>query len=141
MTAGYSGTPLPRKLGLPATGRAAVLGAPPAYLESLGPLPAGLTLRARLSQPMDFIQLFAPDRHSLARRLPSALRTLAIDGTLWLCWPKKASGLQTDLDEAGVRRAGLDAGLVDVKICAVDDTWSGLKFVRRLEDRRRSRTP
>jgi hypothetical protein len=141
VTAGYSGTPLPRKLGLPAAGRAAVLGAPSEYLELLAPWPAALALRSRLSRPMNFIQLFAPDRRSLARRLPAAVRTLAVDGTLWLCWPKKTSGRQTDLDEAGVRRAGLDAGLVDVKICAVDDTWSGLKFVRRLEDRRRSHPP
>lgn len=132
---GYSGTPLPRKLGIPSAGRAVFDGAPPGFLAGIAPLPAGLRVLARPGRDMDYLHLFAPDTRTLRRRLPRLVRALARDGTLWISWPKKASGVATDLDEAGVRAAGLRAGLVDVKICAIDPTWSGLKFVYRLEDR------
>ena len=132
---GYSGTPLPRKLGLPASGRAAFVDAPPGYRESISPLPPGLRVLARPGPGMDFLHLFAADRRALERRLPRLAAALAFDGTLWVSWPKKASGVGTDLDRDSVRAAGLRAGLVDVKICSIDATWSGLKFVYRLEDR------
>jgi len=80
---------------------------------------------------------FCRDRRALAALLPRCLGVLPADGALWLCWPKKGSGVRTDVSEADVRRAGLDAGVVDVKICAVDQTWSGLKFVVRVKDRGR----
>jgi alkylation response protein AidB-like acyl-CoA dehydrogenase len=92
-------------------------------------------VRARLAASTRIIHLFARDRATLERDLPRARGALARDGLLWISWPKKAAGLETDLHEAAVREAGLAAGLVDVKICAVDATWSGLKFVYRLVDR------
>ncbi len=133
--AGYSQTPLVRKLGIMPGQTLAFVNAPDDYANTLGELPADTVLRKRLGGPIDFCQVFCATRRDLERRAPAAVRSLARDGTLWLCWPKKASGLQTDLGETQVRRFGLDSGLVDVKICAVDSTWSGLKFVYRLEDR------
>lgn len=132
--AGYSGTPLPKKLGLKPGMRAASVGAPGHYRALVGTL-SDIRFLNRPGKEMDFMHLFCTTAAELQRRLPGARDALARDGTLWVSWPKKSSGLQRDLDESGVRHAGLAAGLVDVKICAVDETWSGLKFVYRLEDR------
>jgi len=101
-------------------------------------LPAEVTLRGDLrgSAPVDVFVLFTPSAAALHRRLPACERRLAVAGGLWIAWPKKASGVATDLGEAAVRAAGLDLGLVDNKICAIDETWSALRFVRRLKDRR-----
>ena len=127
MSAGYSGTPLPAKLGIK-PGSAVLLDAAPDDLGIDG------HTRAR-SSSYDVILLFAPDRARLTRRWPPLAARLSTAGRLWVCWPKRASGLQTDLSENDVRAYGLAQGLVDVKVCAVDATWSGLAFVRRLAER------
>jgi hypothetical protein len=127
VTAGYSGTPLPAKLGIKAGSAVLLDGAP-------GGLGLDGHTRARASS-YDVILLFAPDRARLVRRWAPLAARLATAGRLWVCWPKRAGGLQTDLSENDVRDYGLDQGLVDVKVCAVDATWSGLAFVRRLADR------
>lgn len=136
MPAGYSGTPLVKKLGLKPGAKAAFLDTPAHYLDLLGGLPDGVRVLSRLGTDMDFVHVFARREGELRRRLPAVVRALGYDGTLWISWAKKSSPLATSLAEGDVRRAGLDAGLVDVKICAVDEDWSGLKFMYRLEDRK-----
>jgi len=135
--AGYSGTPLPQKLGIKEGHRLAVLDAPAGYPAALGELPAGVRPERRLSKGRDYevVLLFSRRREHLARALPAALARLAPAGGLWVAWPKKASGLETDLAFDSVQRLGLDLGVVDNKICALDETWSGLRFVVRREDR------
>ncbi len=125
--AGYSGTSLSRKLGVAGGARVAALGAPADFA---GRLPDAV-IRTRLAGSFDVIVLFARSRAQLDRRLPAALGALGQGGALWLSWPKRSSGLQTDLDERAVRAAGLATGLVDNKVCAIDATWSGLRFMRR----------
>lgn len=136
MAAGYSGRPLIEKLGLKAGAKAAFVDAPKHYRGLLGDLPEGVRLLSRPGKDMDFVHFFTASLRRLHRRLPALKRSLARNGTLWISWPKKSSRLPADLAESDVRSAGLAAGLVDVKICAVDEDWSGLKFVYRLEDRR-----
>ncbi len=137
MPAGYSGTPLPRKLGIKQGHRIATFGAPDHFPDLLEELPAPVELLADPSSGSgyDVIVLFVPDRDTLERRLPSVIPRLDVDGGLWVSWPKKSSPLASDISEGDVRAAGLAAGLVDNKICAVDEDWSGLRFVHRLEDR------
>ena len=132
--AGYSTRPLREKLGIVPGDRACFVGAPEGYVDALE-LPPGVAVQVRLRGRFDFIQLFACSAAELRRRLPALRRALEPDGMLWLSWPKKSSGVVTDLDDSVVRRAGLDAGLVDVKVCAVDEVWSGLRFVFRTADR------
>lgn len=134
--AGYSGTPLVKKLGIKPGQRIALLSAPTQYRRTLGPLPEKVGCAEGLSEKLDFIQLFVTSRAELKNRFAQAKGCLAADGSLWISWPKKASGVATDLNENAVREIGLALGLVDVKVCAVDETWSGLKFVFRLKDRR-----
>src|SRR5262245_49797288 len=134
--AGYSGTPLVRKLGIRAGDTIALLHAPDDYLELVGPLPAGARVLKRITDDVRFIHLFVRDRSALGRELPRAKKAMARDGMLWVSWPKKSSGVATDLTEDVIRADALAAGLVDVKVCAVDETWSGLKLVYRLADRR-----
>ena len=130
MTAGYSGTPLPRKLGVKDGSRVLLDGAPAGFALE------GVDAQTRPgSAPYDIVLLFAPDHARLAKRWTPLAKRLTVAGRLWVCWPKRTSGLQTDLSENDVRDYGLGQGLVDVKVCAVDDTWSGLAFVRRLADR------
>jgi hypothetical protein len=127
MTAGYSGTPLPAKLGIRPGTRVLLDG-----------LPDGVPLdghRRPGREPYDVVLLFAPDAARLHTRWPALVPRLTTAGRLWVCWPKKSSGVATDLTENVVRDFGLAEGLVDVKVCAVDATWSGLAFVRRLADR------
>jgi hypothetical protein len=132
--AGYSGTPLPRKLGILEGTRALLDGAPDGF--DLGPLPPGVSVRRQAgTEPYEVILAFCPDRAALARRWPALHPRTTTAGALWIAWPKRASGLATDLDENVVRDFGLANGRVDVKVCAVDHTWSGLKFVVRLADR------
>jgi hypothetical protein len=132
MPAGYSGTPLPRKLGLKPGSRLAWLGAPP----GLGPFREAETRTdLRGKRPFDVIVLFCGSAAELRRRFAAAAGRLEPDGGLWIAWPKKASRVPTDLSEGIVRATGLDHGLVDNKICAVDETWSALRFVVRLRDR------
>jgi hypothetical protein len=132
--AGYSGTPLPAKLGIAAGTRVLLDGAPPGL--PLEPLPAGVTPHRRPGrEPYDVVLLFAPGAARLHARWPALAARLTTAGRLWVCWPKKSSGVPTDLTEDVVRGFGLARGLVDVKVCAVDATWSGLAFVRRRKDR------
>jgi hypothetical protein len=137
-TAGYSGTPLPRKLGIRDGHRVLLAGAPADF--DLGDLPAvdlhDVDVQRRAGRaPYDVIVAFTPDRSTLDRRFPALARRLVTNGGLWVAWPKRSSGVATDLDENVVREVGLAAGLVDNKVCAVDATWSGLRFVVRLRDR------
>ena len=135
--AGYSGTPLPRKLGVK-PGHVVLLDRVPAEVD-LGLGEAGATVVTRLRDDLDVSLTFQTSLASLERRLPQLLERTVRDGTVWVCWPKKAAvkrlALTCDLDENVVRRLGLSLGWVDVKVAAVDDTWSALKFVRRLSDR------
>ncbi len=134
MTAGYSRRTLAEKLGIKPGIHVVALGAPPTYSALLGRLPVGATVSARLPVSSDFIHRFARRRRDLAD-LPRLARALSEKGTLWISWPKQASGIETDLNENVVRELGLKEGLVDVKVCAIDDVWSGLKFVRRVANR------
>jgi hypothetical protein len=134
MPAGYSARSLSDKLGIKAGARIAFVGAPKGYDATLGKLPP-VTQAKTLRGPLDLIQVFVTNRADLVRRFPALKKALAIDGALWVSWPKKASGVATDVVEDVVREIGLAQGLVDVKVCAVDETWSGLKFVYRLADR------
>lgn len=134
--AGYSGTPLPKKLGIKEGARLALVGAPDAFLESaLAPLPDQVELRARARGPLDMIVFFTKTRAELERRFGKLASALDPAGALWIAWPKRASGVPTDLTEDTLRDVGLPQGLVDIKVCAIDDTWSGLKFVIRKENR------
>ncbi len=134
--AGYSGTPLVKKLGLKPGFRAAFINQPADYEEKLGELPEGIDVRRRLGKGLDFIHFFTDRRSKLVRTFPSLARNLAPSGMLWISWPKAASGVETDLNGNVVRNIGLGNGLVDIKVCAVDDVWSGLKFVVRVRDRK-----
>lgn len=133
--AGYSGTPLPKKLGIAEGMTAAILGAPCDYATLLGGLPDKVSLAPGLDQPLDFIHCFETSEAGLRALFPQFRHALKPTGMVWISWPKKASKKPTDLDEGKVRSIGLETGLVDVKVCAVDETWSGLKFVIRLKDR------
>ena len=135
MTAGYSGAPLARKLGLKAGMRAAAIGAPKHYAELLGELPDRVKISPRLRTDLDFVHAFFREAGDLAAAFPRLKSSLSKSGMLWISWPKKTSSLARDLNESIVREIGLDGGLVDVKVCAVDDDWSGLKFVYRVRDR------
>ena len=133
--AGYSQRSLPDKLGIKPGTRVVALGAPPAYPSLLGRLPEGATLHSRLSKQASFIHRFVRRQDELRADFPRLARALNDHGMLWISWPKKGSGLDSDLNENVVREIGLSQGLVDVKVCAVDEVWSGLKFVRRIRDR------
>ena len=130
---GYSGTPLVQKLGIKPGARTQFVSAPPQLPQLLGPLPSGVTATTR--GKLDFALLFAENFGELARTFARLRDRLESNGMLWVSWPKNTSGVATDLTESAVRQYGLNNGLVDVKVCAIDDTWSGLKFVRRLSDR------
>jgi len=133
--AGYSGTPLPKKLGIPATGRALFVGAPDHFAKLVGPLPPGLDVASRATPGLDYIHVFTLREADLQRRLEQLVPKLAKNGAMWISWPKRSSGVATDITEDVIRRHALRAGVVDVKVCAVDETWSGLKLVYRLKDR------
>lgn len=131
---GYSGTPLHRKLGVKPGSRVLLAAAPPGFVLDHVPSEAVVHTRAA-GAGYDVILAFCPDRARLRTRFTTFAPRLTAAGALWIAWPKKAGGVATDLDENVVRDEGLGAGLVDVKVVAVDETWSGLKFVRRLRDR------
>lgn len=134
--AGYSSTPLAKKLGFKEGFRVGFVNPPQKFQQELGTLPADVKISlAPLTKPLDLILFFAASQQMLKREFPKLARKLEKNGTLWIAWPKKASGVVTDLSDQSVREIGLDAGLVDVKVCAVNDIWSGLKFVYRREDR------
>ena|SRR6266404_6511414 len=133
---GYSGTPLIKKLGIKAGQSVALVKAPKNFARELQPLPDKIRFTsAQAAKQLDFIMLFVDSTKTLQKELPKLKRKLARDGTLWVSWPKKSSGVETDLSFDTVQQSGLKIGLVDVKICAVNDIWSGLKFVYRLKDR------
>ncbi|HUI01556.1 MAG TPA: hypothetical protein VLX56_07995 [Nitrososphaerales archaeon] len=135
MSAGYSGRPLAQKLGIKKGDVLALSNAPDGYDRLLGRLPDGAVVAREPEGPLDFIQLFSTERATLERELPRLKAMLKLDGMIWVSWPKASSRRQTDLSDRVVREIGLKNGLVDVKVCAIDDSWSALKFVRRLKDR------
>lgn len=133
--AGYSGAPLPKKLGIKEGSRLALLAAPKGFARALAPLPDGVDVRTQARGKLDVIVFFATRRRELERRFPVMARALELNGGLWVAWPKKASGVATDLTFEPVQEIGLECGLVDNKVCAIDDSWSGLRFVYRVVDR------
>ena len=136
--AGYSGTPLVRKLGFKEGFRAALVNSPEKFQAELEPLPDNVEIvSGSRASKLDLVLLFVDSQQKLKKEFPRLARKLAGNGMLWIAWPKKASGVSTDLTDNSVRHIGLNAGLVDVKVCAVNDVWSGLKFVYRLKDRKR----
>jgi hypothetical protein len=135
--AGYSGTPLPKKLGIRPGARLGLIGAPEGFDSTLGPLSDGVRIRRTARGPLDLVVAFFVSRDALERRLPGLRAALDPAGGLWIAWPKRASGVETDLSENLVREIGLEGGLVDNKVCAIDEVWSGLRFVYRLRDRPR----
>ena len=136
-TAGYSGTPLPKKLGIQDEHRVLLLHSPHGFETTLGRLRGGVEVRHDLRgrSPFDVVVLFCAKQSVLRKDFPRAAQRLETAGGLWVAWPKKASGVATDVTEGVVREFGLSTGLVDNKICAVDETWSGLRFVIRVKDR------
>jgi hypothetical protein len=137
MSAGYSGTPLVRKLGFRPGWRVAILGAVPENLEDLlGELPPGVRILRRLGDGLDAAWIFVVTRRELERRVPEVLARLPPDGTLWISWPKRSSGVPSDVSENVLREVVLPTGWVDIKVAAIDDTWSGLRFALRREQRR-----
>lgn len=132
--AGYSGKPLVEKLGIKPGTTIAILNAPKGYERTLGTLPP-VSRKSQASTMLDFIQFFTNERRALEREFAKLARALTPAGMLWISWPKQSSGVATDLTEDVIRAIGLAHGLVDVKVAAVDDVWSGLKFVRRMKDR------
>ena len=133
--AGYSQTPLPRKLGIKEGSTVAFRSAPDDFGQALGELPPGVTIKGRVAGPVDVVVAFFVRRSELERRLPALTRAIHPDGGLWIGWPKRASGVATDITEDVVRELGLAGGVVDNKVCAIDETWSGLRLVFRLADR------
>ena len=134
--AGYSGTPLPRKLGIKPGQRVLALGAPDGFADgTLGELPDGVALRTTERGKADVIVAFHERRAELARRMPRLRELMEPAAGLWIAWPKRASGVPTDLTEDVVRELALANRLVDNKVCAIDDVWSGLRLVIRLRDR------
>jgi len=131
----YSRTPLPRKLGIKPGATVAFLDAPDGFDETIGTLPDGVEVRRRAQGALDVVVLFVARHDRLADRFGTAAKALVPGGGLWVAWPKKRSGVPTDLDFQTVQGIGLGAGLVDNKSCAIDDTWQALRFVVRLADR------
>lgn len=135
--AGYSGTPLAKKLGIKPGEKVVVLGAPWEYEVVVAPLPEGVTVSSRVGTRATFVHFFVKSAAELRKKLPTLDMALADDGIIWVSWPKQSSGVATDMTEDGIREAALPLGLVDVKVCAVDEVWSGLKLVRQVSERRK----
>jgi hypothetical protein len=133
MTAGYSNKPLAEKLGVKRGDRVLVRNAPDGYPAALGM--TGVVMAGPRARELDVIVYFTESAAKLERALPGAIDALRPAGMLWVAWPKKSSGVETDLTEDVIRRLALDAGVVDVKVCAISDVWSGLMLVRRVRDR------
>jgi hypothetical protein len=134
--AGYSGTPLPKKLGIKEKFLVAVLAMPAEVKAELKDALAACKIAKDGKGPLDFAMIFVKTQAELKQQFPKLARQLAPAGMLWVSWPKKSSGVASDLTENDIRGIGLGAGLVDVKVCAVNEVWSGLKFVIRLKDRK-----
>jgi hypothetical protein len=136
--AGYSGTPLPKKLGIKPGHRIRLIGAPEGFGGTLGELPEPVVVVSADDEggaPFDLVLFFTDSADVLRARFDALAASLVPAGILWVAWPKQASKVPTDLTEDGVRRIALERGMVDVKVCAIDATWSGLKLVYRLADR------
>jgi len=133
--AGYSGTPLAKKLGIKEGSRIALVNAPKDFESELEELPDDVQFIKRPSKSLDIILLFVLTERALESDFAKLSGRITANGMLWIAWPKKSSGVGTDLSEQRVRQIGLNAGLVDVKVCAINEIWSGLKFVYRLKDR------
>jgi hypothetical protein len=134
--AGYSKRSLIEKLGIKPGATLIILNAPESYEKRLGELPADVQVASSLDTPLAFVQFFTRGREALENQFPALKQALAQDGQLWISWPKGSSKVETDLNENMVREIGLQNGLVDVKVIAVDEVWSGLKFVYRVKDRK-----
>lgn len=134
--AGYSGTPLAQKLGIKAGQNVVTIGAPAGYRKLLSPLPEKVSFTTEVTAGSAFVHLFVSDRKTLERELKRLRKRIADSGVLWVSWPKKSSGLASDVTEDVIREVALPLGLVDIKVCAVDQTWSGLKLMVRRENRR-----
>lgn len=132
---GYSGTPLPKKLGIKDSLRVCLIDAPADVVAELKASLSKCETASAGKDPLDFVMIFTKSSGSLSKEFKRITGLLAPAGMLWVSWPKKSSGVPTDLNENLIREIGLAAGLVDVKVCAVTEVWSGLKFVRRLKDR------
>jgi hypothetical protein len=130
-SSGYSGTPLAKKLGFKAGSRISCLGAPKGYLALLGPLPEKVELLDHRRKDVDGVHWFGDKRTALTRDLPVLMGSIKQHGFIWVSWPKKSSKVPTDITEDVIREVALPIGLVDIKVCAVDETWSGLKLVIR----------
>ena len=135
-TIGYSGKALGQKLGIKSWTRVKTRNAPANYQQLLGPLPNDVQLSARLRRPVDLVHIFSIARAQLVAELRRALDEIEQDGAVWVSWPKKASAVRTDITEDVIRDVAFPLGLVDVKVCAVDETWSGLKLVIRKANRK-----
>ena len=139
--AGHSGKPLVQKLGIQPGFCIFVEGAPTAYGDIVGPLPADVTIAKRLKALLDMVHLFATEAAGLAGKLRGCRDAIQPDGMIWVSWPKKSSGIATDLTDVVVRDTALPLGLVDIKVCAIDEVWSGLKFVIPKNQRKSHRGP
>lgn len=133
---GYSRTPLVKKLGIKDSSRIFLVNAPIDYLSLITPLPAGVTFESQITEETDIVQIFVTERFKLERELRDVLSHIRPDGIVWVSWPKKSSRVPTDITEDVIREVALPLGLVDIKVCAVDETWSGLKLMLRKENRR-----
>jgi hypothetical protein len=133
---GYSGKALAQKLGFTPWTRVKTRNAPGNYQQLLGDIPSDVTISTRLRRPVDFVHVFVVARAQLVAELRRALEEIEEDGAIWVSWPKKSSGVRTDITEDVIREVALPMGLVDVKVCAVDETWSGLKLVIRKANRK-----
>src|SRR5258706_5863723 len=130
---GYSGTPLAKKLGIVAGSTIFLADAPKNYMELVAPLPEGVRVVQKIDGETDIVHIFSAERARLAAALRATLERLKPDGTIWVSWPKKSSKVPTDITEDTIRDVALPMGLVDIKVCAVDEVWSGLKLVLRKE--------
>lgn len=133
--AGYSGTPLQKKLGIKPGSLMFVQNAPEEYFDWISPLPPDVVVKKSSTKELEFIHVFVTEQKVFKKSFLANKKNLKKDGMMWVSWPKKSSGIKTDLDENIIRDFGLQEGLVDVKVCAVSEIWSGLKFVYRLKDR------
>ena len=135
--AGYSGTPLAAKLGIKEGSRLFLSAAPKNYLELVAPVPKGARVVKRIDNETDIVHIFSTEKARLTRLLRASLEKIRPDATIWVSWPKKSSKVPTDITEDTIREVALPMGLVDIKVCAVDEVWSGLKLVLRKENRSR----
>jgi hypothetical protein len=134
--ASYSGTPLAKKLGIKGGSRIFLLNAPGNYLQRVSPLPEGVQIAPQITSHTDVIHIFSTKKEELSQALHTCLEKMRPNGMIWVSWPKKSSKVPTDITENTIREVALPLGLVDIKVCAVDDVWSGLKLVIRTEKRK-----